>query len=123
MNHRQLSGLNREESVFELGRSREILDSRFGQARHVAWPFGRFIHMSRVAAEVAFEVGYESCASAERGAHVAASGSDFDALCIRRDQLVAAWPPRHMQFFLGRSSERATAASNEWPMNLDPRMK
>lgn len=120
MSHRRLSELDSEALEYELGRSREELSARFGNVRHLAWPFGRFFHMKRIAADAVFRVGYESCASAERGAHVSASGDSFSALCIRRDQLIAAWPLSHTRFFLARSSNRASAESNNWPDDLDP---
>ena len=120
MSHRRLSDLDSEALEYELGRSREVLSARLGDIRHFAWPFGRFFHTKRIAADAVFRVGYESCASAERGAHVSASGDSFSTLCIRRDQIVAAWPLSHIRFFLARSSDRASAESNEWPDDLDP---
>lgn len=120
MTHRRLSELDTEALEYELGVSREVLSGRFGVIRHFAWPFGRFFHLTQAATEIAFRVGYESCASAERGSHVSASGDSFSALCIRRDQIVAGWPLSHTRFFLARSSERASAESNSWPDELNP---
>ncbi|MCA9859547.1 MAG: polysaccharide deacetylase family protein, partial [Thermomicrobiales bacterium] len=120
MSHRRLSDLSTDEIQSELSHSKERLESRMGPIRHFAWPFGRFFHVDRRAVRATFDAGYETCASAERGAHVEAAGSDQRQLCIRRDQIVAAWPLDHVRYFLARSSASSTASTNAWPFELDP---
>ncbi|MHA7839215.1 MAG: polysaccharide deacetylase family protein, partial [bacterium] len=120
MRHLQLSDLKGEELDDELGESRSLLMQKLGAGEHFAWPFGRFSHMSREAKDRVFAAGYESCASAERGAHVKPmeSSSSKEALCIRRDQIIAAWPLSHTRLFMARSSLRADGAMNDWPDSL-----
>ena len=121
MTHQQLSELSAERRMAELVESREVLDRRLGSCSHFAWPFGRFFHVDRPTVEDVFSAGYVSCASAERGAHVTTSGSEIGSLCIRRDQVVAAWPLSHVRYFLSRSGRTASGASNRWPAHLAPR--
>ena len=110
--HRQLSSASPEELSEELETGRAILSHRLGPVRHFAWPYGGWSHFSVVARDAVFAAGYETCASAVRGAHVAPWG---DArFCIRRDPLVAAWPLSHVAYLLARSAERAGPADNSW---------
>ncbi len=53
-------------------------------ARHFAWPFGRFARFGADAARRVFAAGFESCASAERGWHVGGTGT-WRRPCIRRE--------------------------------------
>jgi peptidoglycan/xylan/chitin deacetylase (PgdA/CDA1 family) len=118
MRHVDLSQASEHELVAELRDAREVLEARVGRAQHFAWPYGRFRHFSRLARRVAGEAGYSSCASGERGAHVATVHQSRD-LCIRRDHVPAAWPLRHIEFFLARSARHATSLDGEWPDALD----
>jgi peptidoglycan/xylan/chitin deacetylase (PgdA/CDA1 family) len=111
--HKTLRDLPPAQLEDEIGASRELLRAKLGVADHFAWPRGTFGHMSAAAAAIVFRAGHRSCASAERGAHVASG--DAPALCIRRDHVIAGWPLRHILWFIARSSRRATAADNAWP--------
>lgn len=99
----------------ELARSRDSLLARCGAAEHFSWPYGRFRHFSAGAAAAVFEAGYTTCASAERGAHVGPAPDRPEALCIRRDHAVAAWPLAHHRWFLGQAARRAAPEGNGWP--------
>lgn len=121
MSHRRMSDLNRIELDEELGRSREALERRLGGVHHFAWPFGQFGDVSQEAVERVFLSGYESCASAERGAHVDILGRGAETnLCIRRDHAVAAWPLSHTLMLMARSSRRSDGSFNRWPDALRP---
>jgi len=119
LNHANLAQTHGDALAEEVGRSRELIEGRLGEARHFAWPFGRFAEMSEEARRVVFGAGYESCASAQRGCHVAPAPDDPSALCLRRDHVVAAWPVSHVLYFMARSAERAGEADNAWPGSFD----
>lgn len=116
--HANLAELSSGQMQDEIGSSYDELRSRLGDVRHFAWPYGRFEEFSPGAARCVFETGFESCASAVRGAHVAAAQGRN--LCIRREHAVAAWPASHLLFLLGRSSRAADADSGAWPAGWRP---
>lgn len=113
--HPVLGGLRGEPLREELGRSREILLERVGRARHFSWPYGRFHHFSPEAAGGVFQTGFESCASAERGAHAPGPPLPAEDVCLRRDHCTAGWPLGHNLWFLERGARRASAAERRWP--------
>lgn len=114
--HPVMSDLTPEGAAEELGASREALMRRMGAVRHFSWPRGRFAHFSADAAAAVFEAGFESCASAERGAHppvhvpVPARG-----VCLRRDHAIAAWPLAHHRWFVGAAAAGMSQEHNGWP--------
>jgi peptidoglycan/xylan/chitin deacetylase (PgdA/CDA1 family) len=94
----------------ELHRNRELLSAHGVVPQHFAWPFGRWRHFSRTAQDLVFAAGYTSCASAERGVHLA---QERDAAsCIRRDNFVGAWPLAHLKYFMAESILGAGRQSN-----------
>lgn len=99
----------------DLHRSAETLRARCGEVRHFSWPYGRFHHFSAEAVGAVFAAGFETCASAERGAHVTPAPTDARRLCIRRDHTIAAWPLAHHRWFIGHAARRARAEDNLWP--------
>ena len=111
--HRVISQLSELELHDEIAHAREILKSRLGQGDHFAWPWGRFGHFTPHAASVVFDTGHASCASAERGAHLASSSSEQGRRCIRRDHLMTSWPMRHNLHFV--SSGARNAGKGAWP--------
>ena len=114
LTHANLAVVTRDVLEEEIGVCRDVLERRVGAVRHFAWPFGHFSCITREAVAIAFAAGYASCASAERGCHVAAP-ADPHQLCIRRDQIMPTWPWRHVAFFLARNSRDANEASNAFP--------
>jgi peptidoglycan/xylan/chitin deacetylase (PgdA/CDA1 family) len=116
LNHQVLSWIPREQMVEEIGQGAEMLRSRLGDVRHFAWPRGRFVHFTEAAARAVFETGHETCASAERGAHVRVHEGPPELLCVRRDHVMAEWPVRHTMYFLATSAARADASMNSWPV-------
>lgn len=99
----------------DLQRSAALLRERCGGVRHFSWPYGRFRHFSAEAVAAVFDAGFETCASAERGAHVAPAPRDPRQLCVRRDHTIAAWPLAHHRWFLGQAARRARPEGNLWP--------
>lgn len=117
--HNVLSWITETQYEDEIGRAAEVLRRRLGSANHFAWPRGRFSHFNAEAARVVFATGHETCASAERGAHVVKSAGGLRQLCIRRDHLMAEWPLHHSLYFLATSAAKSTVSSNEWPSGWD----
>jgi peptidoglycan/xylan/chitin deacetylase (PgdA/CDA1 family) len=114
MTHPNLAQLSVQQMQSEIAESFELLTKRIGNIKHFSWPFGRFFHFSPAAARTVFDTGFKSCASAERGCHVARSEKKVD-LCIRRDHTIARWPVNHVLYFMARNSRRASMRSNQWP--------
>ncbi len=115
LNHRTLSSISEEQASDEISRGADRIRGVLGECRHFAWPRGQFKHMTDIAARTVFETGHDSCASAERGAHVQPLHSDPQLLCVRRDHIMTSWPLRHDKYFIGRASETASGQSNAWP--------
>lgn len=116
--HRRLSDLSGDQLEDDIAGGLARLKSRLGgTVRHFAWPYGRFVHMSADAAAVVFRSGHASCASAERGCHIARP-LNRESLCIRREHIVSRWPVSHSLYFLARSAASADEASNHWPQSL-----
>jgi len=114
--HKTLRGLGGGELQDAVYESLTALRSRLGDdVRHFAWPRGRFFHVDPATTSAVFDAGHESCASAERGCHVAGPPCTPEEVCIRRDHVIAAWPLRHTIHFLRRNSMRAGADSSLWP--------
>lgn len=115
MTHLDLAQLTRTQLETEIAGSFEILARRIGGVKHFSWPYGRFSNFSPTAASIVFETGYVSCASAERGCHVAHSEKQVSSLCIRRDHVIAKWPVNHILYFMTRNSQTASLHNNLWP--------
>jgi len=118
MTHAVLSQLPEGQLWDEIGKSREVIAARTGSARHFSWPLGTFADFSPQAAKTVFESGFESCASAVRGCHVAPSPPR--ALCLRRNHARMSWPVNHHLYYMSRQSRVAAAATNEWPESWKP---
>lgn len=112
--HPNMSTLTLDQAHYELVKSREVLTARLGQVKHFAWPLGKFSHFSPELARAAQSVGYESCASAERGSH-AAHDEKSGNFCVRRDLVELEWPIRHCQYFLMKSHRTPLKPSQTWP--------
>ncbi len=113
MNHVNLSEISTTQLHHEIGASLQLLTERVGPVQHFAWPYGHFHHFSPAARRAVFTAGYQTCASAMRGCHVAQA--DAHDLCLRREHTIACWPLSHMRYFIGESSMQASAANNHWP--------
>lgn len=112
LTHRRLSETGEGELDDEVGGCRQSLLAGLGRADHFAWPFGHFDDMSAAGMRAVLGAGFTSCASSERGCHVARSRG---ALCLRRENTVAAWPSGHVAYFMARSASRASSRDNDFP--------
>lgn len=112
-NHVNIASLTESQFEEEIHEDRRILKQRLGEVDHFAWPFGRPQHFSHAGRKHVFDAGYATCASAIRGAHVAIAGDR--QFCIRRDNVVAAWPVQHNLHLIAKSAREATAEMNQWP--------
>lgn len=116
MSHLNLGEATQAQLDDEIGGSFGALEARLGEVKHFAWPFGRFHHFSSLAARKVFEVGFETCASAERGCHVEGLSGSFEGLCLRRENVEPSRPLAQHLYFMGRSGRRSDAATNRWPL-------
>ncbi len=112
--HSVMADLPAAQLADEINDSRRLLQQKVGLVRHFAWPYGRFFHFSAQAARLVFAAGFETCASAESGCHIAAPEHRHN-LCVRRNLILTHWPARHIDYLLARNSQRATADNNLWP--------
>jgi peptidoglycan/xylan/chitin deacetylase (PgdA/CDA1 family) len=114
--HPNLAALAMDQINEEVDGAAQEIRRRLGTVEHFAWPYGRFTDMSRAAFRTVFGAGFSSCASAERGCHLADQGPiDLRRLCVRRDQVIGAWPLSHSLFFIARSSHRASSGRQTHP--------
>jgi peptidoglycan/xylan/chitin deacetylase (PgdA/CDA1 family) len=103
MSHSRLVDLSRDQLDWEVGESRRVLVKHLGGAAHFAWPFGKFSDIPPDIASIVYRQGYQSCASGERGAHMAEmSGAER---ILHRDLVVASWPTPHVMYFLAKNAQ------------------
>jgi peptidoglycan/xylan/chitin deacetylase (PgdA/CDA1 family) len=98
--HPDLVALSHELLEEEVAGSREELGRRLGFApAHFAAPYGDRGRFSPAVSAAARAAGYESCLTAQRGRNAAGS----DPYALRRENMVASWPVRHLRTFLTRA--------------------
>ena len=114
LDHSVLAALPLDEARRQVIKSKKVLDDRLGEVQHFAWPRGRFHHFRPELIDPVFRAGYDSCASAVRGAHMVVLSRDTG--CIRRENCVADWPIRHTLYLLGRSVRKLSTTAGEWPV-------
>ena len=119
--HPNMSTITLDQAHYELVKSREVLTARLGQSRHFAWPLGKFSHFSPEVAQAVRNVGYESCASAERGSHAAHTDKNVN-FCVRRDLVEVEWPTRHSEYFLLKSRRAPLKPTQTWPGEWLPKL-
>lgn len=111
--HINLAATQEEEIYKNLSKNSVILTKKLGEIKHFAWTYGKFKHFSPTAKKIVFELGYISCASAERGSHVnAASILKKENLCIRREAVHLSWPINHIKYFVYNGVKNATPDNN-----------
>lgn len=115
MHHSNVALMSVNEIVDDMRACREILISKCGEAKHFAFPFGRFFHFSEAGRKACFDAGYESCASAERGCHIPAPGLKKEDLCIRRDHVILDWDYKHIEYFLINNAKNVNPSNNLFP--------
>jgi len=115
MRHINVAVINTEILDEELQQSYIILNSRFGDNIHFAFPYGRYFHISDQARKRVFQTGYQSCSSAERGCHVQQKIAPLkDELLIRRDNIVLNWSLNHIKYFLRRNATHTALQQNKF---------
>jgi len=116
MNHINIADASKEIIEEDMQKSHAFLLKNCGKADHFAFPYGRFFHFNEMGRKACFEAGFISCASAERGAHVASLGSILpEKLLIRRDHLALGWEMSHLLYFITKSAKSAKPANNYFP--------
>ncbi len=106
---------NAEKQVFQedCEKTYEILKKHCGEAKHFAFPYGRFFHFNQTAYETVFNTGFVSCATAERGCHVNhGKALSYKELYIRRDHVILDWNIDHVFHFLANNAKRASTNNN-----------
>jgi hypothetical protein len=94
----------------------DIIKAKYGEAKHFAYPYGRFFHFNKEAMNFVFNTGYDSCASAERGCYFSPTEKmEKDKLLIRRDHVIAKWPLRHIKYFIIQNIRQNNISSNTYP--------
>lgn len=121
LSHLNLAQLSEQQAEAEIAGSFELLTRKLGAVKHFAWPYGRFSDLNVSSARMVFQAGFTSCASAQRGCHVARAPKGEASLCIRRDNTVATWPVDHVLYLMARNSELASPETNHWPAELRER--
>jgi peptidoglycan/xylan/chitin deacetylase (PgdA/CDA1 family) len=116
MKHMDIGATPASQVADDLAACHEIISRRCGEARHFAFPYGRFSNFNREGREACFRSGFISCATAERGCHVGAGRKlNPEELCIRRDHVVLDWKPGHTTYFLVQNARRASPENNFFP--------
>jgi peptidoglycan/xylan/chitin deacetylase (PgdA/CDA1 family) len=112
--HIDVSENNFEKINEEFSISKSVLENHCRSIKHLALPFGRFSPFKKEWWKLAAEAGYDSCASAENGCHVASSTPiKTEELFIRRNLILPAqWTLRHQYFYLSYNSLVANPKNN-----------
>jgi peptidoglycan/xylan/chitin deacetylase (PgdA/CDA1 family) len=116
MGHINIAETNIKIVEDNINESYEILNKRIGKVLHFAYPYGRFFHFNKQAFDLVFKAGFTSCATAERGCHVAADRKlNTNELLIRRDHVICDWNINHALYFILNNSEKASYQTNLYP--------
>ena len=116
MNHMKISEMEFNEVINDLGESFDIINKRCGKVLHFAYPYGRYFHFNEKVKNACFDVGYKTCASAERGCHINSNRNQKNEdLFIRRDHVILDWKLDHIKHFLINNSKNANPINNFSP--------
>lgn len=116
MNHINIAKTAVERVREEIIETYNIIQTKCGEAKHFSFPYGRFFHFNKEAMEFVFKTGFESCASAERGCHSNSTEEiEQDKLLIRRDQIIAKWPLKHIKHFLIQNVKNNNINDKSYP--------
>ena len=83
--HLNLNLISKKESYYQLKKSFDLLKDICGDNVHFSWPYGRTHHFNNELINLVYDVGYTSCASAERGCHI--KNFDNSRFVIKRDNI------------------------------------
>lgn len=115
MNHVKLSDVNDENAIIEMESSFKILKEHLNKEIHFAYPYGKYSHITKELYNKAFDIGYTSCASAERGCHLKGIKNEADRFLVRRDHIMLEWKLSHILYFLNRNSTMSKFQINKFP--------
>ncbi len=118
MEHINVSITEKNIFIDDCNKTFEILTKQCGEAKHFAFPYGRFFHFNEIGLEIVFKSGFISCATAERGCHINHDRLlQKEELYIRRDQIILDWNIDHIFHFLANSSKSANITNNLFKKN------
>lgn len=113
MQHINVANTEKASFIEDCTSTFEILQKQCGEAKHFAFPYGRFFHFSEMGREIVFNSGFTSCATAERGCHINHDRLLLNQeLYIRRDHVILDWSIDHIFHFLANNSKKATISNN-----------
>ncbi len=116
MFHDNMAKLTTEQLIDDLQACFRKINEHCGEVKHFAYPYGRFYHFNANARKAVFEIGFISCASAERGCHTVHFGDlKKEDLCIRRDHVILDWKQNHIFYFLANNVRKMNANTNLFP--------
>lgn len=116
MEHLNMGMMSQEQIQQDLSESKRILSSHCGEVSHFAYPFGKYSDFNQSAFDLVFETGYVSCASAKRGCHYDTGKKTIPSdLLIRRDQISANWPLKHLMYAVSRGARKLVSEENRLP--------
>lgn len=119
MNHINVAALPCTQISDNLHQSLEILTKHCGNIRHFAYPYGRYFHFNECGRKLVFNMGFQSCSSAERGCHIPQEVAPAqDELLIRRDHMILKWDIKHIKYFIKRNAGNAAYHSNEFKYSI-----
>lgn len=107
LNHMNVAQADEKLISQDMEKAFGILQSRCGEAKHFAYPYGRFFHFSETGRKAVYDAGFISCATAERGCHINSNDTiEVAKLALRRDQIIADWKWQHIYYFLLNNAEK-----------------
>ncbi len=115
LGHINIAETSQTELQENLVMCQERIEAKCGNVEHFAFPYGRFFHFNLDAFRLVFELGYKSCASAERGCHVVDQKISHSELMLRRDHVICDWNVNHIKYFLLQNSKNASYSNNYHP--------
>ncbi len=115
--HIDVSQQNFEKIAEEFSVSKHEIEKNCGATKHLALPFGRFSSFKSEWWKISADVGFESCASALNGCHIASTQPiKTEELFIRRNLILPnQWTLRHQLFYLQYNSFMARSSNNFLP--------
>ncbi len=111
--HVDLGAADATAATEEVRRAHLVIIDRLGECSHFAWPYGQWRNVTREAVAVVRSSGHVSCASAVRGVHRPGHSTSHIML---RENVVAAWPVRHVEYLLARSTWNSTNDIPTWAL-------
>lgn len=117
MDHINIAEVNEDIIRQDMEMTYNIIREKCGNSNHFAFPYGRFFHFSEIGRKACFDVGFKSCATAERGCHVNPPRIlENGELCLLRDHLVLDWGIDHMMYFILKSAKEASPQTIIFPI-------